>query len=64
MTAYCRFLFTADPAHRFHCWVMIQAVSAGLDQLEHGKTGHEVAESAPDGPNPVPALAGWTDRVP
>jgi len=29
--AYRRFLFTADPAHRFHAWATIQAVSARLD---------------------------------
>ena len=61
--AYRRFLLTADPAHRFHCWATIHAVSAGLDQLEHGKTGHEVAGSAPDGPGPGQALAaGLPDR--
>ena len=36
MAAYHRFQATADPAHRFHCWATIQAVSAGLDQLECG----------------------------
>ena len=34
LAAYRRFLFTADPAHRFHCWATIQAVSAGLERLE------------------------------
>jgi hypothetical protein len=29
--AYRRFLRTADPAHRFHCWATIRTVSAGLD---------------------------------
>jgi hypothetical protein len=62
--AYRRFLLTADPAHRFQCGVILQAVSAGLDQLERGGAGHEVRESAPDGPDPGQPLAGWTDRVP
>ena len=61
--AYRRFLLTADPAHRFHCWATIQAGSAGLDQLEHGKAGCEVAGSTPDGPGPGHSLtAGLTDR--
>ena len=34
VAAYRRFLLTADPAHRFHCWATIQAVSAGLERLE------------------------------
>jgi hypothetical protein len=63
--AYRRFLLTADPAHRFHCWATIQAISAGLNQLEHGKRGHDVAESTPDGPDPGQTLAaGLTDRAP
>jgi hypothetical protein len=49
MAAYRRLLLTADPAHRFQCWATIQAVSAGLDQLEHGRAGHEGSGSAPDG---------------
>ena len=32
---YRRFQPTADPAHRFHCWATLQAISAQLDQLEH-----------------------------
>jgi hypothetical protein len=65
MTAYRRFLLTADPAHRFHCWATIQAVSAGLDQLERKGGGHKVPGSAPDGPDPGQALAaGLTDRPP
>jgi hypothetical protein len=61
--AYRRFLFTADPAHRFHCWVTIQAVSVGLDQLERGHVDHDVAGAAPGGLNPGQSLtAGWTDR--
>ena len=64
VAAYRRFLFTADPAHRFRCWVILQAVSAGLYQLEHGKAGPEVAGSTPDGPDPGQALAGSTDRPP
>jgi hypothetical protein len=65
VAAYRRFLFTADPAHRFHCWVTIQAVSAGLDQLEHRVDRAEVARSAPGGPDPGPSLtAGLTDRPP
>jgi hypothetical protein len=63
--AYRRFLLTADPAHRFHCWATLQTVSAGLDELECRGTGHEVPGSAPDGPDPGPSLAaGLTDRVP
>ena len=63
LAAYRRFLFTADPAHRFHCWVTIRTVSAGLDRLEHGKAGHEVTGSAPDGPEPErPLAAGLADR--
>jgi len=62
ITAYRRFLFTADPAHRFHCWATIHAVSAGLDRLERGRSGHKALESAPDGPDPGQALAGLTDR--
>ena len=42
--AYRRFLFTADPAHRFHCWVTIRTVSAGLNQLEGG----ELVMKSPD----------------
>ena len=34
LAAYRRFLLTADPAHRFHAWATIQAVSAGLERLE------------------------------
>ena len=63
MTAYRRFLLTADPAHRFQCWVILQAVSAGLGQLERGHIDHDVAGSAPEGSNPGPSLtAGSTDR--
>jgi hypothetical protein len=62
---YCRFLLTADPAHRFHCWVTIRTVSAGLDHLERGKAGHQVAGSAPDGLDPErPSVAALADRVP
>jgi hypothetical protein len=64
VAAYRRFLLTADPAHRFHCWATLQTVSTGLHQLECGDVGRDVAGSAPDGPNPVPALADLTDRVP
>ena len=42
MAAYRRFLLTADPAHRFHCWATLQAVSAGLDQLERGRSRNKV----------------------
>jgi len=63
VAAYRRFLFTADPAHRFHCWATIQAVSAGLDQLERRGAGHGISGSVPDGLNPGPALAGLTDRA-
>ena len=52
ITAYRRFLLTADPAHRLHCWATIHAVSAALDRLEHGKAGHEDTGSAPDGSEP------------
>ena len=61
--AYRRFLLTADAAHRFQCWATLQAVSAGLERLEGGGADREAASSAPDGPDPVPALAGLTDRV-
>ena len=66
VAAYRRFLFiTADPAHRFQCWVILQAVSAGLDRLERGHIDHDVAGAAPSGPNPRQSLtAGSTDRVP
>ena len=33
VAAYRRFLFTADPAHRFHCWATIHTVSAALERL-------------------------------
>ena len=63
MAAYRRFLFTADPAHRFHCWVTIQAVSVGLELLECGGADREAAGSAPDGLDPGQSLvAGLTDR--
>src|ERR671924_1378410 len=48
VAAYRRFLFTADPAHRFHCWATLQAVSVGLDQLERSRASHKDPESAPD----------------
>jgi hypothetical protein len=64
VAAYRRFLFTADPAHRFHCWATLQAVSAGLDQLEPRADCAEVAGSAPDGPDPGrPWVKGLTDQV-
>jgi hypothetical protein len=31
VAAYRRFLHTGEPAYRFHCWVTIRTVSAGLD---------------------------------
>jgi hypothetical protein len=63
LAAYRRFLFTADPAHRFHCWATIQAVSATLDQLERSRASPKDPESAPDGPDPGPSLAvGLTDQ--
>jgi hypothetical protein len=63
VAAYRRFLLTADPAHRFHCWATLQAVSAGLDHLERGEGGHKGSGFAPDGPDPGPSLAaGLTDR--
>jgi hypothetical protein len=65
ITAYRRFLLTADPAHRLHCWATIHAVSAGLERLECGGADSEAARSAPDGPDPGQALAaGSTDRAP
>jgi len=65
MAAYRRFLLTADPAHRFHCWATIQVVSGGLDQLEGRAGGHKVAGSAPHGPDPGQSLAaGLADRAP
>jgi hypothetical protein len=65
LAAYRRFLLTADPAHRFQCWATLQVVSAGLERLEHGKTGHEVAGFAPDGPDlGRPLVASLADRVP
>ena len=65
MAAYRRFLRTADPAHRFHCGATLQAVSAGLAQLERSRATHKDPESAPDGPDPGPSsAAGLTDRVP
>jgi hypothetical protein len=63
--AYRRFLHTGEPAYRFHCWVTIRTVSAGLERLECGGADREAARSAPDGPGPGPLLAaGLTDRVP
>jgi hypothetical protein len=59
--AYRRFLLTADPAHRFHCWATLQAVSAGLDQLEHRVDRAEVTRSAPDGPDPGTVIGGGLD---
>jgi hypothetical protein len=44
VAAYRRFLFTADPAHRFQCWVILQAVSAGLNQLERGADRAELLD--------------------
>jgi hypothetical protein len=65
MTAYRRFLLTADPAHRFQCWVILQAVSAGLNQLERGGAAHKASGPAPDGPDPErPSAGGLEDRVP
>jgi hypothetical protein len=64
VAAYRRFLLTADPAHRFHCWATLQAVSVGLDQIEHRGDRPEVAGSAPDGPDPGrPWVKGLTDQV-
>jgi hypothetical protein len=64
MAAYRRFQATADPAHRFHCWATIQAVSAGLDRLEHGGVGHDVSGSAPgDSDLGLPLVAGLADRA-
>ena len=64
IAAYRRFLFTADPAHRFQCWAILQAVSAGLDHLERGHVDHD-AGAAPGGPNPGQSwTAGRADRVP
>ena len=48
VAAYRRFLFTADPAHRFQCWVILRAVSAGLEQVERRADRPEVAGSSPD----------------
>jgi hypothetical protein len=63
-TAYRRFLLTVDPAHRFHCWATIQAVSAGLDQIEHRRADHDASGSAPDGPDPGrPLVAGLAERA-
>jgi hypothetical protein len=63
--AYRRFLHTGEPAYRFHCWVTIRTVSAGLDELERGGAGHKLPGSAPDGPDPGPSwAAGLVDRVP
>lgn len=62
-TAYRRFLLTADPAYRFHCWATIQAVSTGLEQLERKRARHKVPESAPDSPDHGQALAGLTDQT-
>jgi hypothetical protein len=63
MTAYRRFLLTADPAHRFQCWATLQAVSAGLDQLERGGAGYKLPGSAPDGLDPGRSLTpGLTAR--
>ena len=63
LAAYRRFLLTADPAHRFHCWMTIRTVSAGLDQLERRGDRPEVAGSPPDGPGPGrPWVKGFTDQ--
>jgi len=63
LVAYRRFLHTGEPAYRFHCWVTIRTVSAGLDQLEHGRVGHEGSGSTPEGPDHERSLArGLTDR--
>jgi hypothetical protein len=65
LAAYRRFLLTADPAHRFHCWATIRTISAGLNQLERGHVDHDVAGSPPGGPNPGQSLtAGRADQVP
>jgi hypothetical protein len=64
MATYRRFLFTADPAHRFHCWATIRTVSAGLDQLERGGVGHEGSGSALDAPDAGrPSEADLADRA-
>ena len=63
MAAYRRFLLTADPAHRFHCWATLHTVSAGLERLECGGADREATRSAPDGPDPERSLAaGRADR--
>jgi hypothetical protein len=63
ITAYRRFLLTADPAHRFQCWATLQAVSVGLDQLEHRADRPEVAGATPDGPDPGrPWVKALTDQ--
>jgi hypothetical protein len=63
--AYRRFLLTADPAHRFHCWATLQVVSAGLDQLERSRASHKDPESTPDDLDSGQALAAdLVARVP
>ncbi|MBV9491363.1 MAG: hypothetical protein JO069_16820 [Verrucomicrobia bacterium] len=63
LAAYRRSLLTADPAHRFHCWVTIRTVSAGLDQLEGGGAEREVSGSAPYEPGSgLPLTVGLADR--
>jgi hypothetical protein len=64
LAAYRRFLLTAEPAHRFHCWVTIRTISAGLDQLERGGVGHEGSGSALDLLVHERSLArGLTDQI-
>jgi hypothetical protein len=65
ITAYRRFLLTADPAHRFHAWATIHAVSAGLGRLERSRASHKDPESAPDNLDPGRlSVASLTGRVP
>ena len=55
ITAYRRFLLTADPAHRFQCWVILQAVEPrGWTNLSTG----EIALKWPDLRRTVRARGG------
>jgi hypothetical protein len=62
VAAYRRFLFTADPAHRFTLGRRFRPLAPGWSDLSAG-ADREAARSAPDGPGPGrPLVAGLTDR--
>jgi hypothetical protein len=61
LVAYRRFLHTGEPAYRFHCWVTIRTVSAGLDQLERGGSGSQAPRIRTGRPGPWTVIGGRLD---